>query len=610
MAHGYLGGVVYFLRRLSAGPGHVILTDRDLLRRFAEKNDAHAFGELVRRHGPMVLAASRRVLHDAADIEDAFQATFVILGRRASSVGWQDSIANWLYGVAYRVAVRARNAATVRRRHESQVHDMPRSDSLTETERQELRTLLDEELHRLPEKYRAPLVLCYLEGKTNEEAAQQLGWSKGTVSGRLVRARDLLRARLARRNFVLPAATFAAVLAENTAPASLPSTLLNATIQAATLPAAGALSASAVSLVEGVLRAMLATKLKMIGGVLLGFALHGAGAGVFYHPSVPGGSAVLASPPAVETKIVAEPDADAKVRSKAVRENGVDFAAVADKTWHMPAAGKNQAVDIGLRITNASGKDLSFVLWEQPAVELTTADGKKLTFGYARKATAPPTMLSLAAGKATTVSRSARLEWLPDNTGVRLTGTDDSGGWWWFDDLRAGKYRLSLGYENKEQGEGFWVGKVQTEVVEITVAEVKAALADDEGVVKLTLSSAKKEYRKGEAVDLKLTLENQNKESITINLNALLDLSSVTVVGPNGKPVERANNGVEINRRPRTVKVEAGKSESWENELKGINTGSKVRHTHFPMDAPGTYRLRYGLNGVVSNELEVKVTAD
>src|SRR5947209_11869763 len=163
--------------------------------------DADAFAEIVRRHGPRVYGVCRRGLSNAADADDAFQATFLVLIRRAAAIRRAASLASWLHGVARRVVARARRTAarrpTVALDHEPTVTD----DAVAE--RRDLHAALDEELARLPEKYRAPLLLCYFDGQTNEAAARALGWPTGTVCGRLARARDLLRTRLERRGVTL-----------------------------------------------------------------------------------------------------------------------------------------------------------------------------------------------------------------------------------------------------------------------------------------------------------------------------------------------------------------------------------------------------------------------
>jgi RNA polymerase sigma factor (sigma-70 family) len=186
-------------------------SDPELLERFTRNRDEAAFAALVRRHHPMVLGVCRRVLHHAQDAEDACQAVFLVLARKATSVRGREVLAGWLYRVASRVATKARTS--VAKRSTTTAADVPGPDDATQdvTWREAL-AVLDEELVRLPAAYRAALVLCYLEGRTQDEAARQLGWSLGTLRGQLERAREKLRARLLRRGISLPAALFGVAL--------------------------------------------------------------------------------------------------------------------------------------------------------------------------------------------------------------------------------------------------------------------------------------------------------------------------------------------------------------------------------------------------------------
>jgi RNA polymerase sigma factor (sigma-70 family) len=261
MTTGQAHFVLRHLRKLAASPGLDALTDGQLLERFVAAQEEAAFAALVRRHGPLVLGVCRRLLRGRADAEDAFQATFIVLFRRARSLDRRGSLAGWLYTVAYHVALRARAAAARRRIQERQVAEMPQTECHAEAVWRDLQPVLDDELNRLPEKYRAPVLLCYVEGKTNEEAGRLLRLPVGTVKSRLARARETLRRRLTRRGITLTGAALAAVLAEKAA-ANVPSLLVASTLQTTLLLASGEAATApmpAVALAEGVLKAMFAT---------------------------------------------------------------------------------------------------------------------------------------------------------------------------------------------------------------------------------------------------------------------------------------------------------------------------------------------------------------
>lgn len=179
-------------------------SDSQLLNRFVRQGEDSAFAALVERHGPSVLGVCRRVLRNEHDAEDVSQGAFLVLARKAGRLDWQASVRTWLCAVAYRLALNARSTAGRQRGQEAPADILAlHADPVAVCERRELRSLLDDELHRLPEKYRAPVVLCYLEGKTNQEAAQLLGWPAGSMSRRLARARDLLHQRLSERGLAL-----------------------------------------------------------------------------------------------------------------------------------------------------------------------------------------------------------------------------------------------------------------------------------------------------------------------------------------------------------------------------------------------------------------------
>jgi RNA polymerase sigma factor (sigma-70 family) len=289
------------------GPGTCAgLTDGELVDRFRtdrKLGGEQAFETLVTRHGPMVMSVCRGLLDDPSDVHDAFQATFLVLARRAGAIRKKESVGSWLYGVAARVAARGRAASIRRRIRDRRTIEAAGTLAAEGTaarkpstiERDDGAAIVHQEVDRLPEKYRAPIVLCYLEGLTHDEAAARLRWPVGTVRSRLSRARDRLRSRLTHRGVTAPsalgpivswlsgepigsttAATFASII-----PAPLSATLARSATHFALgrSATAGSLSAVSVAMAQGVLTTMLIKKLAMIACVALSFGIASVGGG-------------------------------------------------------------------------------------------------------------------------------------------------------------------------------------------------------------------------------------------------------------------------------------------------------------------------------------------
>jgi len=249
------------------------VSDGHLMDRFIDEKDDCAFAELVRRHSAMVLGVCQRVLHNAHDSEDCFQAAFLVLVRKADTIQPREMVGNWLYGVAYRTALEARKLSARRRDMERKKSTQPPLDTSHELW-QELRPVLDQELSRLPDKYRAVLVACDLEGKTRHEAAEQLGLPEGTVASRLARARAMLSKRLTKYSLAMNTNLLIAVFAEDATPPEVPPSLLEATIRAGTSLAAGNgandfVSSKVASLTDTVVQGMAMAKMKIAAVMVL-----------------------------------------------------------------------------------------------------------------------------------------------------------------------------------------------------------------------------------------------------------------------------------------------------------------------------------------------------
>ncbi|MGE3803995.1 MAG: RNA polymerase sigma factor [Gemmataceae bacterium] len=267
-----LGSVLRYVERLVGLPQAGDFSDGQLLDRYVSGRDESALATLMQRHGPLVWSVCQRLLPDSHDAEDAFQATFIVLTRKAASLERRPSLAAWLYEVAQRTALQARSLAARRRQREQQSPPRAAPEDHDVVDRDELRAALDIELSKLPERYRAPVVLCDLQGKTHVEAAHELNMPSGSVSKRLARGRELLRERLVRRGLTVSAATLPALLGEQAARAAVPLHLIQSTreiLNGAPLPA----GTQASLLAEGVLRTMHFSKLKIVVVLLIAGSL-------------------------------------------------------------------------------------------------------------------------------------------------------------------------------------------------------------------------------------------------------------------------------------------------------------------------------------------------
>ncbi len=314
MATSPMNEILPHLRRTLLRSDGAGMTDGELLERFLSGRDDSAFAALVRRHAAMVWGVCRRILSCHQDAEDAFQATFLVIVRKAASVMPRHMVANWLYGVAHQTALNARASAARRRARERQVTEMPEPASPEQNLWRDLQPILDQELSRLPAKYRSAIVLCDLEGKTRKDAASQFGVPEGTLSGWLTRGRAMLAKRLARHGLAVTGGALAAVLAPSALAADAPVLAVSTTIQAVSLWAAGqaapgVISAPVTALTEGVIKTMLLKKLKLATVVFLMVSTAGIGAGSWLYCAHATKPTAQEAPPAAKQSVDDKPKA-------------------------------------------------------------------------------------------------------------------------------------------------------------------------------------------------------------------------------------------------------------------------------------------------------------
>jgi RNA polymerase sigma factor (sigma-70 family) len=383
MATTALGTVLHHLRRSLLRQEEAGRTDGELLERFISRRDEAAFDALLRRHGPMVFGVCRRLLRNEADAEDAFQATFLVLVRKAASIRPQMMVGNWLYGVAHSTALKARAMRIKRLTKEREAAARPKPEGSAQTW-DRLSALLDQGLRALPDKYRAAIVLCDLEGTSIKEAAQQLGCPQGTVGTRLARGRRLLSQWLGRRGFALSGEVMASAIAHDSATAGVPPLLVRTTIQAASRVAAGRAASGVVSpkvaaLTEGVLKTMTwFTKVKIATALLVGalaFALGGFGMRRFHEPPLAAASGRL-QPDAPQT-LSGKPKTDQEL---------IQGKQAAPKNLQPPVGDAKPVVvreDAQVRglAWSANGKILATVGIVYEVVDFTDGDGKPTGHG-------------------------------------------------------------------------------------------------------------------------------------------------------------------------------------------------------------------------------------
>jgi RNA polymerase sigma factor (sigma-70 family) len=283
MAGAWVGTLLEFVQRTAQRRENAQASDGALLDQFVTQRDEAAFSALVQRHAPMVWGVCHRLLPSHQDAEDAFQATFLVLALKAASIFPQAMVGNWLHGVAYQTALKARAVAGRRRRTEVQVREMPERVAEQQAGWSDVRALIDDELRRLPERHRAVVVLCDLEGNTRSEAARRLGVPEGTIAGWLSRGRAKLAHRLSRRGLALSGGGLAVALADSAAAGQMPPALASITTQAAVAfaarsgIAAGGISPTVLTVTKGVLESMFFNRFKVLLAFLVIFIVSGVG---------------------------------------------------------------------------------------------------------------------------------------------------------------------------------------------------------------------------------------------------------------------------------------------------------------------------------------------
>jgi RNA polymerase sigma factor (sigma-70 family) len=605
------------------------LTDGQLLGRYVTTRDAATFETLVRRHGPMVLGVCRRLLRNPHDAEDAFQATFLVLVRKATTITPRDAVGSWLYGVAYRAAQKVRVAAARRRSKEVQVAQMPEPTTVAEGMWHDVLPLLDHELALLPQKYCLPIVLCDLEGKTRKEAARQLGWPEGTVAGRLAIARKMLAKRLARHGLPLSAGLLAAVLSESGTEAAVPLTLAIATVRAAR---GRVMQAGISSVVEGVVRTMFLSNLKLPLLALVAFTAVTAGAAlVVGRPQTAenlGGIPGTADAPRVYRGLVPEkPTGVHEGKPDVVEEtawgeavDGIEAGVTANK--HAFRKGETATFTVKLRNVSEATITASYVsgvpALTKPGVTSAANAQVRVLMPPDPRAYHPTLSRSLKPGEVFEVGTARLHVQAAPGTGAvegpTLVAT-------------PGKYQVAyprIAFAGTAGPDKVWVatGKVEIEILDVTKpAETAEAVSWGEAVEGLQAGLAypdnvKHGYRLGGQATFVVWLRNISDRKATVSFwSPPEDGAGPIVVGKDRKPHQAYPEVKDKDGKPAKVipppmwryspqvverilkpgeVMELGRPQLW---LVGENSPRKAPHATLGA-APGRYRVQYhGLAG-------------
>jgi RNA polymerase sigma factor (sigma-70 family) len=572
--------VIRQLRTASEGDG-AGRTDGELLTRFLSHGDNDALAALVYRHAPMVWGVCRRLLRSPHDAEDAFQATFLILVRKAATVMTRQMVGNWLYGVAHQTAVRLRATAAKRGVREMQMLDMP-EPAVAKAPDGDLLLLLDQELSCLPEKYRVLIVLCDLESKTRIEVARQLAIPEGTVASRLARARGMLAKRLVRHGLAVSGGSLAAALSQTVASASVPTSVLSSTIKVTALLAAGkavgVISGPVAALTEGVLKTMLMSKLKAVVAVVLVLAFIATWATILN---------CRTAAAQADQKPSAEKPMEAAQKQKQANEGftawgkevgglqaGLGFRSGDKRSYH-----HGETVTLVIRVRNASKETVKFS-YLQPFIEqsliVTDSDGKpvpqpKVIPGIGEYI---PGKEELAPGKEIELHELKRHLKVPPPPAINDLGVSDL-------DVSYALYgtgKVSVQYDQvlgpPEMGRPNWkldpalsklaTGKLELEVKEQEKEEVGfTAWGKEIGGLQAGLGfrpGEKRAFQHYETATLVLRVRNVGKEAVEFkHIWAFFVENPPTITDAGGKLVQLPGVGAEGEHIPRSTNVAPGR---------------------------------------------------